>query len=393
MDRLISFSPELSDQQSSFPIDRPPDHQHQPDDNIDIFGTSVMAMTAHGEGDGADDIGVSTGFGFSPHPDSIMRVQDSSLPDTLTPKLYTGGATGSGNNLYWKQPHYVPSSKDRCGRCSGCGTKTCMSKGSKLEEVLEANNARCCVNCADKKVCVQRTGAYGGHCDLWASHMVDNHQRAMFEYNQSARSHYAKENVLALGPDGLYFLKHGVATAPEHETPPPGYRTLPRTPPGGKLEVVEETEEEVNAGSGADTMSGEGVGRAASPPPIHKQDRLIGSPLNSPSANLAQRVMSSPGFKSFETNQNKQLAELRQDINMNLGQITDLKLELKTGFSTVGDSINKGLSSVETMIKRLTSTISNVESNQTQTRDELTEIKQDIMMNRTDLEQMRRDVR
>ena len=99
MDRLISFSPELSDQSDSFPIEKPPDHQHQPDDNIDIFGTSVMAMTAHGEGDGADDIGVSTGFGFSPHPDSMMRVQDSSLPDTLTPKLYTGGATGSGNNL------------------------------------------------------------------------------------------------------------------------------------------------------------------------------------------------------------------------------------------------------------------------------------------------------
>ena len=130
---------------------------------------------------------------------------------------------------------------------------------------MEAHNARCCVNCMDKKVCVQRTGAYGGHCDLWVPHMVENHQKAMFEYNQSARSNYAKENVLALGPDGLYFLKHGVATAPEHETPPPGYRTLPRTPPGGKLGgIVEETEEEVNAGSEADTMSGEGVGGVAS---------------------------------------------------------------------------------------------------------------------------------
>ena len=79
--------------------------------------------------------------------------------------------------------------------------------------------------------------------------------------------------------------------------------------------------------------------------------------------------MASPGFKSFEAKQNRQLADLRQDINMNLGQITDLKLELKSGFSTVSDGINKGLTSVESMIKRLTNTISNVESNQTQTRD------------------------
>ena len=259
---------------------------------------------------------------------------------------------------------------------------------------METHNARCCVNCMDKKVCVQRTGAYGGHCDLWVPHMVENHQKVVFEYNQSARSNYAKENVLALTPNGLYFLKHDAATAPEHEAPPPGYRNLPRTPPRGKLGgIVEETEEEVAAVGEADMMSGEGVGGVRSPPPSHQQDRPSGSPLNSPSANLAQRVMSSPGFKSFEAKQNKQLADLRQDINMNLGQITDLKLELKTGFSTMDDSINKGLSSVETMIKRLTSTISNVESNQTQTRDELTEIKQDIMMNRTDLEQMRRDVR
>ena len=73
MDQLISFSPDLSDKQSSFPIDQPPDHHHQPDDNIDILGTSVMAMTADGGGGEADDIGVSSDFQFPPHPDSIRR--------------------------------------------------------------------------------------------------------------------------------------------------------------------------------------------------------------------------------------------------------------------------------------------------------------------------------
>ena len=165
---LISLSPDLSNQQGSFPIEAPP--PRPPEDNIDLLAAQVMAVTTQQGGE--DDFVVSTGFGFSPHPDSMMSIQNSSLPDTLTPNLYAGGATGSGNNLYWKQPHYVPNSKDRCGRCSGCGTKTCMSKGSKLEEVLEAHNARCCVNCADKKVCVQRTAAYGGHCDLWPTHMV-----------------------------------------------------------------------------------------------------------------------------------------------------------------------------------------------------------------------------
>ena len=87
MDRLISFSPELSDQPGSFPIEKPPDHQHPPEDSLDLLGTSVMAMTAQGEGEGTDDIVVSTGFGFSPHPDSMMSIQDSSLPDTLQPKL------------------------------------------------------------------------------------------------------------------------------------------------------------------------------------------------------------------------------------------------------------------------------------------------------------------
>merc|ERR1711978_812156 len=62
--------------------------------------------------------------------------------------------------------------------------------------------------------------------------MVENHQKAGFDYNQSARANYGKENVVALTPDGLYFLKDdAVATAPEHEEPPPGLRNLPRTPP------------------------------------------------------------------------------------------------------------------------------------------------------------------
>ena len=224
---------------------------------------------------------------------------------------------------------------------------------------------------------------------------IYGHQRAIVAHNESARSNYGKENVLALGKDGIHFLKKGIETAPEQQPPPPGYRTLPRTPPhGGKLGgIAEETEEEANAGTEADTMSGEEVGRMASPPPFQQQDRPLVSPLSSPSANLGQRVMSSPSFKGYETKQNKQIAELRNDININLGQVTDLKLEMRTGFSSMGDSINKGLSSVETMIKKLTSTISNVENNQTQTRNEMTEIKQDILMNRTDLEQVRRDVR
>ena len=189
-----------------------------------------------------------------------------------------------------------------------------MSKGSKLEEVLEAHNARCCINCADKKVCVQRTGAYGGHCDLWPPHLVENHQRAIFAHNESARSNYGKENVLAVGKDGLHFLKKGMATAPEQQPPPPGYRTLPRTPPhGGKLGgIAEETEEEANAGTEADTMSGEEVGRMASPPPFHQQDRPLSSPLNSPSANLGQRVMSSSAFKGYEAKQNKQIARVEK---------------------------------------------------------------------------------
>ena len=209
--RLISFSPELSDQPGSFPIERPPDHLHPPEDSLDLLGTSVMAMTAQGEGEGTDDLVVSTGFGFSPHPDSMMSIQDSSLPDTLPPKLYAGGATGAGNNLYWKQAHYVPNAKDRCGRCNGCGSKTCMSKGSKMEEILEAHNARCCINCADQKTCVQWTGAYGGHCYLWPPHLVENHQRAIFAHNESARSNYGKENVLGLGKDGIHFLKKEIA--------------------------------------------------------------------------------------------------------------------------------------------------------------------------------------
>ena len=61
MDQLISFSPDPSDKQASFPIDPPPEHQ-QPGDNIDIPATSVMAMTADGGGSEADDIGVSQDF-------------------------------------------------------------------------------------------------------------------------------------------------------------------------------------------------------------------------------------------------------------------------------------------------------------------------------------------
>ena len=363
MEKLISFSPDPSDMQASFPID-PPDRQ-QPGENIDIPATSVMAMTADGGGGDADDIGVSQDFQFPPHPDSILRVHDPSMQNPMTPKLFTGGASGSDNNLYWKQKHYVPQAKDRCGRCTGCLSKTCMSKGNKLEDLMVTHNARCCVNCMDKKVCVQRTGAHGGHCDLWIPHMVENHQKLVFDYNQSARANYGKENVVALTPDGLYFLKNDAATAPEHEEPPPGLHNLPRTPPRRKLEgIAEEREDEVAPGGEADMVGGERVGGGRSPPPSYQQDQPSGSPLtSSPSANLAQRVMASPGFKSFEAKQNRQLADLRQDINMNLGQITDLKLELKTGFSTMDHSINKGLSSVETMIKRLTSTISNVESN------------------------------
>ena len=186
--RLISFSPDLSDQPGSFPIEKPPDHQHPPEDSLDLLGTSVMAMTAQGEGEGTDDIGVSTGFGFSPHPDSMMSIQDSSLPNTLTPKLYAGGATGSGNNLYWKQAHYVPNAKDRCGRCNGCGTKTCMSKGSKLEEILETHNARCCVNCADKKIAYNAPGhmgviaIYGPH--IWLKTIKGQSLRTMNRRDQ-----------------------------------------------------------------------------------------------------------------------------------------------------------------------------------------------------------------
>ena len=259
---------------------------------------------------------------------------------------------------------------------------------------METHNARSCINCIDKKVCVQRTGAHGGHCNLWVPHMVENHQKVVFDYNQSARSNYGKENVIALTPDGLYFLKNDAATAPEHEEPPPGLRNLPRTPPRRKLEgIAEEREDEVAPGGEADMVGGERVGGGRSPPPSYQQDQPSGSPLtSSPSANLARAVMASPGFKSFEAKQNRQIADLRQDINTNLGQITDIKLELKSGFSNVSDGINKGLTSVESMIKRLTNTISNVESNQTQTRDEMTEIRHDIMMNRTDLERMRRDV-
>merc|ERR1711978_399556 len=225
--------------------------------------------------------------------------------------------------------------------------------------------------------------------------MVENHQKAVFDYNQSARANYGKENVVALTPDGLYFLKDdAVATAPEHEEPPPGLRNLPRTPPRRKLDgIAEEQEEGVAPGGVADVVGGERVGGGRSPPPSYQQGQPSGSPLtSSPSANLARAVMASTGFKSFEAKQNRQIADLRQDINTNLGQITDIKLELKTGFSNVSDGINKGLTSVESMIKTLTNTISNVESHQTQTRDEITDIRHDIMMNRTDLERMRRDV-
>ena len=64
MEKLISFSPDPSDMQASFPMD-PPAHQ-QPGDNIDIPPTSVMAMTAEGGGGEADDIGVSQDFQFPP---------------------------------------------------------------------------------------------------------------------------------------------------------------------------------------------------------------------------------------------------------------------------------------------------------------------------------------
>merc|ERR1712012_788433 len=114
-------------------------------------------------------------------------------------------------------------------------------------------------------------------------------------------------------------------------------------------------------GGEADVVGGERVGGGRSPPPSYQQDQPSGSPLtSSPSANLARAVMASPGFKCFEAKQNRQIADLRQDINMNLGQITDIKLELKSGFSNVSDGINKGLTSVESMIKSLTNTISNV---------------------------------
>ena len=45
------------------------------------------------------------------------------------------------------------------------------------------------------------------------------------------------------------------------------------------------------------------------------------------------------------------------------------------------------------MIQKLTGTILNVEDNQTQTRNEITEMRQEILLQKTDLEKVRRDVR
>ena len=108
--KLISWSPDLTDQPSSSPIERsptppprPPDHQHPPEDSLDLLGTPVMAMTTQGGGECTDDI-VSTGFEFPDQPDSLMSLQDSSLTKTLIPKLFAGGAGGVGNTPNnWKQ--------------------------------------------------------------------------------------------------------------------------------------------------------------------------------------------------------------------------------------------------------------------------------------------------
>ena len=127
-----------------------------------------------------------------------------------------------------------------------------------------------------------------------------------------------------------------------------------------------------------------------SPPPSHQSDQPFSSPM---SAGLGQRMMSSAVFKSYEAKQNKRIADIRSELNIHTGQVTDLRLELRTGFSSMGDSMDKGLKSVETMIQNLASTTLNVENNQTQTRNEITEIKQDILMQRTDLDLVRRDMR
>ena len=47
-------------------------------------------------------------------------------------------------------------------------------------------------------------------------------------------------------------------------------------------------------------------------------------PFSSPmSAGLGQRMMSSAAFKSYEAKQNKQIADIKSDLNINLGQVTD----------------------------------------------------------------------
>ena len=185
--QLISWSPDLTDQPCSSPIERsptpsprPPDHQHPPGNSFDILETPVMAMTTQGGAECTDDI-VSTGFEFPDQPDSLISLQDSSLTKTLIPKLFVGGAGGAGNNpTNWKQAHYVPNAKDRCGKCSGCSSKTCLSKGSKMQQILEANGARCCISCADQKACIQRTGANGGACELWPPHLIEKSPKSNF---------------------------------------------------------------------------------------------------------------------------------------------------------------------------------------------------------------------
>ena len=102
---------------------------------------------------------------------------------------------------------------------------------------------------------------------------------------------------------------------------------------------IAEEEEEEDAGTEADKMAGAQAGGMQSPPPSHQ----TGQPFSTPtSAGLGQRVMSSVVFKSYEAKQDKHIADIRNELNIHKGQVNDLRSELRNGFSSMGESMDKG---------------------------------------------------
>ena len=109
----------------------------------------------------------------------------------------------------WQDDGFIPTSEDRCGKCEGCRSGTCLAALNKYGTLLQQEQIRC-LNCDNKKGCILRTGA-DGKCDDWKPHMIRNHAKALYDLNLSLKKKYVAGQLKQVQGDEGWF----VAVSPE----------------------------------------------------------------------------------------------------------------------------------------------------------------------------------